>query len=89
MTTTEERYQATPLATDLNNSVLKKPVRLAPDKMGIMIHEPYVKALHVDDNITWFQQILTDQGLLLKPVHGMPSLRDPDDGKGSEERREK
>jgi hypothetical protein len=64
-------------ANNLEKSVFKKPARLSPDKMGIVIHEPFVKALHVDDNITWFQQTLTDQGLLLKPVHGMPSLHDP------------
>ncbi|MGC2573393.1 MAG: hypothetical protein WA364_17910 [Candidatus Nitrosopolaris sp.] len=81
--TTDEAHIVTTTTTPpspttdvLNNLVLKKPVRLSSDKMGIVIHEPFVKALHIDDSITWVQEILTDQGLLLKPIHGMPSLRE-------------
>ena len=77
-----------PSTNNLEKSVLKKPIRLSPNKMAVVIHEPFVEALHIDDNITWFQQVLTDQGLLLKLVHGMPSLHDQYDRKGSERRKE-
>jgi len=88
-TTAEKEHTGTislpPSSSPTDKFVYKKPVRLAPDRMGVVLYEPFTKALHIDDNITWFQQILTDQGLLLKPIHGMPSLHDQDDdGKGSE-----
>ena len=62
MATTEE-------ATVSNNSVYKKPVRLTPDRMGIVLHEPFVQLLHIDDELTWVEQILTEEGILLKPVN--------------------
>jgi hypothetical protein len=65
-TTTEE---AAP-----SNSVYKKPVRLTPDRMGIVLHEPFVQLLHIDDELTWVEQILTEEGILLKPIKGLPHL---------------
>lgn len=55
-----------PPSSDTNNlekSVFKKPVRLAPDRMGVVLYEPFVRMLHNDDELTWVQQILTDDGL--------------------------
>jgi hypothetical protein len=74
-TTTEEGSTATrtPSPIDSLEVVWKKPVRLSPNGMGVVIPQSFVELLQIDDDQTWLQMILTDEGLLMKPVDGMPS----------------
>ena len=44
--------------------------------MGVVIHEPFIQLLHIDDELTWFEQVLTDEGILLKPINGLSPLHD-------------
>lgn len=55
------------------NSVWKKPARLSPNAMGIVIPQSLVELLNIDDEQTWVEEIPTNEGLLLRIVNGMPS----------------
>jgi hypothetical protein len=72
-TTTKVILKAAATTLSPENSIWKKPARLSPDGMGVIIPQSLVELFHIDDDQTWLQMIPTDQGLLMKPVNGMPS----------------
>jgi hypothetical protein len=84
MATTEDLIRTTKTATTLSSakSVWKKPARLSPTAVGIVIPQSLVELLHIDDERTWVEEIPTNEGLLLRIVNGMPSSH-PNE-KGSE-----
>jgi hypothetical protein len=75
MATTEDlrRTTKTTILSSTKNSVWKKPARLSPGNMAVIIPEQFVELFHIDDDLTWLQMIPTSDGVLMKPVNGMPS----------------
>jgi hypothetical protein len=53
---------------DSNNKkpICKKPIRISHDMMVVAIPESIVQQLHIDEQRTWFQEIVTSEVIILK-----------------------
>jgi hypothetical protein len=60
--------------SDINSPIWKKLMRLAPDAMAVIIPDFLFRLPSIDDEEAWVQLIATHEGVLIKPVEGIPSL---------------
>ncbi len=56
--------------TDTNNvdSIWKKPIRISDNMTVVAIPESVVQQLHIDEQRTWFQVIVTSEGEIILKI---------------------
>jgi hypothetical protein len=63
---TDSIITTTGAALDANHKNPRKKVHFVANKWFIVIDETIAKHLQIDENDTWFEQILTKDGILLR-----------------------